>query len=982
MKKYLALIPFLLLASLCARANQSASGWCMTGAQNVLTNGLASSNLVQASYPSCTVTVTDAVLGTLVTIFRDNSGTPLSNPFLATTIGQWQFYAANGRYTVTLSNLVTPTGAIAPPVSIPDIILFDCTVANACSGGTIGALTASPSPLIPGLPTIATAAATVASLPEYADASLQTAADPCAQINANWLYLATNVSAIGGVNDARAFSGTPACAASPLSNDPNLGGTLLLGGVQLQAASPWIAENGILIRGGSAHPVSSPVGTPRGSTIQAASSFPANSTLFQVGTSTANTGSVVLEHLRLSMYPLGGPGVPNPVGGTVYSNQSGQEGTSLHDVFLDGGCAFDFSMGTSQAQNMGPLVGVTAGMNGCNSTSSVNFQFGISGTSQTIANLSAIQLSSGGTSNLALQQNCITIDFLVNLWLESGHCEEATVGIEIGGAHLAHNVAISNWGFSATAAKPMTSAIDLAPNNDTNILLTNISAPASNLTNIVNDRSTTNPCTIAATGESGLLGWYWRSATSIFTSSPQCPDIFPAHNENFSASTLKIPTSAGCTASLSSMLCYDSTAGNTHVLAGGTDTVITQSIPGVKIASLFSGADWCARVSNASSALAGPGEIWVSQLAGTSACSAAPVIASNQTIRFIQPGTYHIGVGWTISNLVAYGIIGPPGTTIQFDGTAGLSLIGSGLANGGTNVRIDGVIFSGNSSVTNAITLTQIDRSTFIDMQGRNCSGVALVLNGSLLNTFIRFKSSSNDASFTTTPAGGIYLTVSSAITSNNNLFLGTVVEGVAGPGVEINAGTSNTFQNGTFEGETGANGWGAKLDTGSYVGNLFSAVDFESNAAGDISNQGLQTVLDNVSCNTMSNLTPGTMQMRGNTCPVLTNTGSLILYPTTAISTPAGLGTALLDTGFQTMTNKVTERIRQTAANTFAGNIALVGGTATVTFSTAFVNTPSCTATDNTSVEAVKAAPTASTLTLTGTGTDEISWMCIADPQ
>src|SRR5580704_4725419 len=159
MKRFLAIIPLLLLASFVARANQSASGWCMTGAQYVITNGLSSSNFVQTSYPQCTVTVTDAVLGTIVTIYKDNSNTPLSNPFLATTIGQWQFYAANGRYTVTLSNLVTPTGATAPPVSLPDIILFDCTVAGACTGGGGGGsgnINSSPTPLILGLPAIST----------------------------------------------------------------------------------------------------------------------------------------------------------------------------------------------------------------------------------------------------------------------------------------------------------------------------------------------------------------------------------------------------------------------------------------------------------------------------------------------------------------------------------------------------------------------------------------------------------------------------------------------------------------------------------------------------------------------------------------------------------------------------------------------------------------------------------------------------------
>jgi hypothetical protein len=426
-----------------------------------------------------------------------------------------------------------------------------------------------------GQPVVGNPTSGIKTVPSQSDASLQTGADACAQINTNWTVIAANVSALGGVNDARAFSGTPACAANPLSNDTLLGGTLLLGGVQIQAAAPWIAENGILIRGDGAHPVSSPVGTPRGSTIQATSAFPANSTLFTVGSGTANTGSVVLEHMRLSMYPVSGS---NPVGGTVYQNLTGQEGTSLHDVFLDGGCAFDFSMGTSQAQNMGTLDGVTAGMNGCNSTSSVNFQFGIAGTSQTIANLSAIQLSGGGTANLAAQVDCTTLDFIVNVWLESGHCENTTVGIEIGANHLAHNIGIVNWGFSASVSKPMLTAIDLASTNNTNILLANISAPpGASITNIVNDASSTNPCTITATTESGLLGWYWRSANSTFTSSTQCPDVWPAHLEDMSASTWKLgassPTMAGIQGTDTNIL-------SSGVMTGATGTGLCKDANG------------------------------------------------------------------------------------------------------------------------------------------------------------------------------------------------------------------------------------------------------------------------------------------------------------------------------------------------------------------------------------------------------------------
>jgi hypothetical protein len=462
-----------------------------------------------------------------------------------------------------IDNALTPgTSPICPNGSGGDFTTVGCS-----SGG--GSLPSGAQ----GQPFINTnGATTYATSPQQSDASVQTGADDCAKINTNWTTISGGISSLGGVNDARAFSGTPSCAASPLGNDTSLGGTLLLGGAQFQASTTWVAQNGLLIRGSSAHPVSSPVGTPRGSTIQATTSFPGSSTLFQVGT-TANTGSVALEHVRLSMYTTAG-GTSNPAAGTVYQNLWGQEGTRLEDVFLDGGSAFDFSMGTSAAQNMGPLIGVVAGMNGVNSTSAINFQFGIAGTSQTIANTSAIQLSAGGTANAAAQVDCMTIDFIVDLWLESGHCENTTVGIEIGANNLAHNIFIGNYGFTGTSGKPMTSAIDLASTNSTNILVENISAPNSNLTNILKDNSSTNPCTITSAGESGLLGWYWRSATGTFTSSPQCPDIFPAHQENFANSTIKLPTAAGFTATSSSEIGVDSSTGNTHVLCAGVDCVV------------------------------------------------------------------------------------------------------------------------------------------------------------------------------------------------------------------------------------------------------------------------------------------------------------------------------------------------------------------------------------------------------------------------
>jgi hypothetical protein len=113
---------FLLWPTL-ARANQSASGFCQSGGQIVVTSGLNSTTQVMGSFPACTVTVNVHGGGT-ATIFSDNAGTPLANPFTATTpVGQWQWYAANGHYDVVLSGF--PVGTVPSTVTISDIILND-----------------------------------------------------------------------------------------------------------------------------------------------------------------------------------------------------------------------------------------------------------------------------------------------------------------------------------------------------------------------------------------------------------------------------------------------------------------------------------------------------------------------------------------------------------------------------------------------------------------------------------------------------------------------------------------------------------------------------------------------------------------------------------------------------------------------------------------------------------------------------------------
>jgi hypothetical protein len=71
---------------------------------------------------------------------------------------------------------------------------------------------------------------------------------------------------------------------------------------------------------------------------------------------------------------------------------------------------------------------------------------------------------------------------------------------------------------------------------------------------------------------------------------------------------------------------------------------------------------------------------------------------------------------------------------------------------------------------------------------------------------------------------------------------------------------------------------------------------------------------------------------------------------------------------------------LNQTASSSFAGTCTL-GTSCAITFSTAYTSTPVCVGTDQTAAEAVRAAPTASGVTFTGTGTDVIAWMCIGNP-
>lgn len=91
-------------------------GWVEQGGNTVTTDGRVSTTLVQRSYPEATVTVFNAGTVVLATIFSDEGGTPLANPFVADGNGKWEFWADQGRYDIQFSG-----AGITSPYTYADV---------------------------------------------------------------------------------------------------------------------------------------------------------------------------------------------------------------------------------------------------------------------------------------------------------------------------------------------------------------------------------------------------------------------------------------------------------------------------------------------------------------------------------------------------------------------------------------------------------------------------------------------------------------------------------------------------------------------------------------------------------------------------------------------------------------------------------------------------------------------------------------------
>jgi hypothetical protein len=124
MRKLVTILLFLIPS--CALGQTSAfNGWCDLGATTAALSGMQSTNQLQGDVPLCTVTVYVTNTTNKATLYSDPASDPLSNPFTASTKGQWLFWSSSSVCVdVVLSGGVAPNNYQAP-----------VTITGLCAGG-------------------------------------------------------------------------------------------------------------------------------------------------------------------------------------------------------------------------------------------------------------------------------------------------------------------------------------------------------------------------------------------------------------------------------------------------------------------------------------------------------------------------------------------------------------------------------------------------------------------------------------------------------------------------------------------------------------------------------------------------------------------------------------------------------------------------------------------------------------------------------
>ena len=318
-------------------------------------------------------------------------------------------------------------------------------------------------------------------------------------------------------------------------------------------------------------------------------------------------------------------------------------------------------------------------------------------------------------------------------------------------------------------------------------------------------------------------------------------------------------------------------------------------------------------------------KIDVSQISITNTVIVDPVIntlpgainnAASGTLVIIPPGTYSMSSGITITHSnVHVNCAGINSTIIKYTGSTLTAFVDVGTADNGSanqqNDSINNCTFSGNANTTYVLRTRGVHRSDFSNNSLINATTSALYADFSVLDNYNRLHTSSNEQSFTTTPANCIIVTGPNATyASSTNDFDGTICEGVTGDGISVGYSQDAHFSNGTSE----ANSRGFNI-TANANRTVLDSMDLEANSTEDALINGTNTTFKHVlmgsttTCelgSTGYNLRLETSYPSSLVTPCTVDAGGAGLYyigPTTIA--PATASNVVWDNTAQNLTNK-----------------------------------------------------------------------------
>ncbi len=217
----LTVLLFVLLASpaMLSAVQEKLQGWCQNGGQTIATAGVESTDKVQQSFPSCTVTIFDVGTTDLASIFSDEVGTGKANPFTASTTGYWFFYAADADYDIKFSG-----GGIPVPFTLTDFTLFS----SGAGITTLNSLTGATQTFADGTNVTMTSAGTTHTLGWTGDLAVADGGSGAGTFTADGVLMGNTTSA---------FQVTAAGSANEVLRVPGAGGTPAFGQVDISKSA-------------------------------------------------------------------------------------------------------------------------------------------------------------------------------------------------------------------------------------------------------------------------------------------------------------------------------------------------------------------------------------------------------------------------------------------------------------------------------------------------------------------------------------------------------------------------------------------------------------------------------------------------------------------------------------------------------------------------------------------------------------------------